>query len=373
MPVRPIAGARGVRYAVVGLGWIAQESVLPAFRNAAANSRLAAIVSGNAAKRDVIAAKHDVSVASSYDEYDALLASGDIDAVYIALPNHLHAEYAIRAAQHGVHVLCEKPMALTGDECNAMIDAARTHDVRLMIAYRLHFDEANLRAADIVRSGSLGEPRLFSSLNMQNVAPGDSRLRRHSGGGTLLDIGIYCINAARCVFGAEPTAGFATGASRGDPRFSEVHEMTSVVLRFPGERLATFSCSFGSAPASNFRVVGTEGDLFVDRAYTFKGERHHTLTRAGSSERTRFDDSDQFAPLLLHFSDCVRHGTQPVPDGTEGLIDTRIIEGLHASLESGTWVRFELPDRKRRPDLSMAMHCPPVHDPDLIEATDPTS
>jgi predicted dehydrogenase len=373
MAAGPVTGADGVRYAVVGLGWIAQESVLPAFRNAAANSRLAAIVSGNAAKRSAIAAKHQVPTACSYGEYDSLLASGEVDAVYIALPNHLHAEYAIRAAEHGVHVLCEKPMALTGDECRAMIDAVRTHDVRLMIAYRLHFDEANLRAADMVRSGSLGEPRLFSSLNMQNVAPGDIRLRRHSGGGTLFDIGIYCINAARYVFGAEPIAGFATGASRGDPRFSEVHEMTSVVLRFPGERLAAFSCSFGSAPASNFRVVGTEGDLFVDRAYTFKGERYHNVTRAGKTERVRFADTDQFAPLLLHFSDCVRQARDPEPDGTEGLIDALIIEGLHASLENGTWVQFELPDRDRRPDLSMAMRCPPVHDPDLVEATDPTS
>src|SRR5690606_23853556 len=109
---------------------------------------------------------------------------------------------------------------------------------------------------------------------------------------------------------------------------AEVDEMTSVILRFPGDRLATFTCSFGAASVSHYRVVGTEGDLSVDPAYTFRGDRRHTLSRNGDSCTRTFGDVDQFAPMLLYFSDCVREGREPEPDGEEGLIDTLIIEGL---------------------------------------------
>src|SRR5262245_45782470 len=150
-----------VRYAVVGLGHIAQVAVLPAFAQAARNSRLAALVSDDAEKRRLVARKYGVDKTYSYADYEACLEQ--VDAVYIALPNAMHAEYTVRAARAGVHVLCEKPMAVTVEECRRMIDACRRYRVKLMIAYRLHFEEINLEVIDLVRKGTIGTPKFFNS------------------------------------------------------------------------------------------------------------------------------------------------------------------------------------------------------------------
>ena len=144
---------RPVRYAVVGLGHIAQTAVLPAFEHARRNSILAALVSEDETKLRELSERHQVP--HTFRDYDECLKSGEVDAVYIALPNHMHCEYTVRAAEAGVHVLCEKPMAVTVAECEKMQHAVDAADVKLMIAYRLHFERANLKAIDLVRSGAL--------------------------------------------------------------------------------------------------------------------------------------------------------------------------------------------------------------------------
>ena len=151
-----------IRYAVVGLGHIAQVAVLPAFRTAT-NSELAAIVSGDPQKLRSMGRKYRLPKEQlfAYEDYDRALSS--VDSVYIALPNHLHKDYAVRAANAGVHVLCEKPMAVTRRECEAMIDAAAQNHVKLMIAYRLHFEAANLEAVRMASNGKLGDIRIFAS------------------------------------------------------------------------------------------------------------------------------------------------------------------------------------------------------------------
>src|SRR6266850_2503007 len=230
-----------IRYAVVGLGHIAQTAVLPAFQHASKNSKLVALFSNDATKRKELARKYHVPVVGSYKEYDAFLRSGEIDAVFIAEPNSLHRDFAIRAARAGLHVLCEKPLAVTEEDCRKMMQACQQHQVKLMTAYRLHFEKANLEAIQIVQSGKLGEPRYFNSTFSMQVKPGNIRLRKKMGGGTLYDIGIYCINAARYLFRAEPVEVFAFSAKNDDERFREVDEMTTAVLRFPDERLANFT------------------------------------------------------------------------------------------------------------------------------------
>ena len=167
---------RRVRYAVVGQGYIAQIAVLPAFSHARKNSELAALVSGDRVKLRTLGRKYGVDRLYTYGEYEACLRAGDVDAVFIALPNHLHREYAVRAARAGVHVLCEKPMALTEQDCKAMIAAARRGGVKLMVAYRLHFEEANLKAAALVRSGRLGESRICDSVFTLQVKAGNIRV-----------------------------------------------------------------------------------------------------------------------------------------------------------------------------------------------------
>jgi glucose-fructose oxidoreductase len=361
-----------VRYAVVGLGYIAQESVLPAFRHASANSELVALVSDDPTKLKKLGRKYGVARLYSYDEYDACLASGEIDAVYIALPNSLHCDYTVRAARAGVHILCEKPMAVMEEECARMIRAADEANVKLMIAYRLHFEKANLTAVQIAKSGRLGELRAFSSVFTMQVKSGNTRLRRDLGGGTLYDIGIYCINAARYLFQDEPTEVWATAANNGEERFSEVEEAMSAVMRFPGERLAAFTCSFGASDVSAYQLVGTKGDLRADPAYELATGLKLHVTVGGKKQQYAFAKSDQFAPELLYFSECVKRKKNPEPSGEEGLADVRIIQALYRSAERGETIRLTVPARDERPSLKQEIRRPPVSKQKLVHAESPS-
>jgi len=299
----------------------------------------------------------------------SLLKSGDIDAVFIALPNSLHAEYAERAARAGVHVLCEKPMAVTEAECQLMARVAREHKVKMMVAYRLHFERANLEAIEIARSGRIGEPRLFTSTFTMSVVPDNIRVKRGLGGGVLYDIGIYCINAARVLFRDEPTEVWAAGAGV----IGDVEESVSAVLRFPNERLASFTCSFGATKVSEYRLVGTKGELAVDPAYEYAKPLEHRLSLEGNvvSER-RFAKRDQFAPELLYFSDCILHNRDPEPSAEEGLADVRIIRALYQSMESGRPVELGPFRRSERPSLEQEIRRPPIEKPSVIHAQAPS-
>ena len=360
--------ARRVRYAVVGLGHIAQVAVLPAFKHASGNCELSALVSSDPKKLKKLARKYGVSRTTGYEGYDELLQSGQIDAVCIALPNHLHCEYSVRAAEAGVHVLCEKPMAVTEDECQKMIAAAESSDVRLMIAYRLHFEEANLKAIEIVQSGELGEARFFQSNFAMQVKDENIRVSREKGGGPLYDIGIYCINAARYLFRDEPSEVSCFTANSGDERFAEIEEMASAILRFPKQRLASFTCSFGAADVSQYRVVGTNGDLNVEPAYEYQKKLAHRITIDGKTRKQTFAKRDQFAPELMHFSTCVREGRSPEPSGAMGQADIRIIEALFRSAEVGAPVPLEPVQQMRYPGMELEMHKPPVEKPEIIHA-----
>jgi predicted dehydrogenase len=359
-----------VRYAVVGAGWFGQSAVLPAFANAKENSRLAAIVSGDAQKRSVLSADYGVP-AYSYEEYEELLASRSVDAVYVVSPNSIHKDHTVLAARHGVHVLCEKPLADTAVAAEEMIAACDRAGVLLMTAYRLHFEPANLKAIEVIRKGAIGEPRVMASLFTQQVDPDNSRLDPHLGGHPLLDMGIYCVNAARYLFRAEPTEVTAFQATGSDARFAGVPEMVSAVLRFPGERLASFVCGFGEAKASAYQVLGTKGDLRLDPAFAHKGERAMAVTADGKTKETRFPDGDQIGPEIVYFSECVRKGRRPEPDGREGLIDLWIIEAIKASAQKGVAVPLQPVVDKPRPDRKQEITKPRKEEPELVNAAPP--
>jgi glucose-fructose oxidoreductase len=362
-----------VRYAVVGLGHIAQVAVLPAFAHAE-NSQLAALISDDREKLGKLSRKYKVKGRGHYADFEECLKREQIDAVYITLPNHLHREYSERAARAGVHVLCEKPMAVTEEDCRSMIRVAEEHQVKLMVAYRLHFEEANLKAIDLVQSGRLGDLRLFNSVFTMTVKEGDIRLNpRELGGGTLYDIGVYCINAVRNLFGAEPMEVVAFSANNGDRRFVHCEETTSAVLRFPGrERLASFTCSFGAADVSMYRVVGTDGELIMDPAYEYAGELKQRIIIGGRTREKTFAKRDQFAPELIHFSDCIRKGREPEPDGLEGLADVRIVRALYESAAAGRPVRLPAFEKERRPGPELEIHRPPVSKPEMVNVESPT-
>lgn len=357
-----------VRYAVVGLGHIAQVAVLPAFEHARRNSKLSALVSDDADKLRLLSRKYRVEHAWNYAQLEAGLKAGSVDAVYIALPNHLHYEYAMVAARAGVHVLCEKPLALTERDCARMIHTCEAYQVKLMTGYRLHFERANLKAVEIVQSGQIGNPRIFESVfSMQVDDPDNIRLRRETGGGPVWDIGIYCINAARYLFQAEPEEVLAATAKNGEARFAEVEEVASAILRFPESRFASFTCSFGAADTSAYRIVGTKGDLRVDPAYEYAGELRHVLTVQGRKREQVFAKRDQFGPELLYFSDCILDHVDPEPSGREGLADVRVIRAIYKSAEKGRAIRLGPFEKRRRPSLKQEIRKPPVTKPKQIK------
>lgn len=364
---------RKIRYAVVGLGWIAQEDVLPAFAHAE-NSSLVALVSSDPTKIEALSKQYGIQHNYSYEQYDDCLNSGEIDAVYIALPNHLHCEYTVKAAKAGIHVLCEKPMAVTVAECEEMIRAAQDKKIKLMIAYRLHFDKANLEAVKIVQSGQLGDIRMFNSMFSQQVVEGNIRVDKiEQGGGTVYDMGVYCINAARYLFGDEPTEVVAISANNGEKCFAGIDEMTSVIVRFPNERLASFTSSFGASPVSTFVVIGTKGDLRMDCAYSYTGELKQQLTIDGQTQEQSFTAGDQFAAEIIYFSDCVLTGKEPEPSGEEGLADIRIIRAIYQSAQTGKPVQLGEFKRRQRPVAQQAIQRPAIDElPEMINAADPS-
>lgn len=363
---------RRIRYALVGAGNIAQVAVLPAFEHAGANSELAAVVSSDERKREQLGRRYSVEHLGPYPEFERVVREARAEAVYLAVPNHLHREWTERAARSGLHVLCEKPMATSVEDCLAMIRATQAAGVKLMIAYRLHFEEANLRAIELVRAGRIGDPRLLLATLTQQVRPGDVRTRSSEGGGALLDEGPYCVNAARYLFGEEPIEVFGT-ANVGDPRAQGVDETTAALLRFPAGRLALFAVSQAAAGTTQFRVVGTEGDLRVEPAFDYVGERRHFLTVQGKTEENAFPARDQFAPELLYFSQCILDGAEPEPSGEEGLADVRVLVAIQESARQGRPVGLAPFQRTRRPAPDQLIVRPPVEQPPTVNAPSPTT
>jgi predicted dehydrogenase len=360
-----------VRYAVVGLGHIAQVAVLPGMAHAR-NSELAGLVSGSPNKLQALGKKYKVRNLWSYEEYEKCLQSGEIDAVYIALPNDMHYDFTVRAAKAGVHILCEKPLAVTARDCDKMRRAADSNDVKLMTAYRLHCEETNLRASELIASGKIGEPRYFNSCFSYQITDEDNiRLKKKRGGGTIYDIGIYCLNAVRYIFRAEPTEVFAFSANNGKKLFREIDEMTACILRFPGERLATFTTSFGAADADYYEVVGTKGSLRVEPAYEYAGELSWTLKIGEKEQEKSFASRDQFGAEMSYFSECILKGRDPEPDAEEGLIDVQIIEAIYKSANRGRPVKLPKLTKKRRPELAQQIKLPPVKEPEVLEADSP--
>lgn len=369
---RMARNGRKIRYAVVGLGYISQVAVLPAFGHADSNSKLTALVSGDREKLKSLSRKYGVKLTYSYEQYADCLASGEVDAVYIALPNHMHRAYSEAAARAGKHILCEKPMALDEADCEAMIAESERAGVKLMIAYRLHFERGNLDAIHSVNSGKIGEPKIITSVFSQQVKAGNSRLKKDVGGGALYDMGVYCINAARYLFRDEPEEVFAWNFGRDRNRFDEVPATTTGVLKFPDDKFASFTCSFGVADRSTFEVIGTKGVLKMDPAYEMAAALKSEILLGEKKLKKTFAKRDQFAAELVYFSDCILNDKQPEPSGRDGLADVRIIQALLKSAENNRPVSLNAPAIIRRPNMRQEIAMPAVkRAPRLVNAQAP--
>ncbi len=324
-----------LRFAVIGQGYFAQAAVLPAFAQAQ-GCQLRALFSEDHTKLRALKRKYGLTAAFGYDRYDEYLRSGEVDAVYVAVPNDQHREYVERAARAGVHVLCEKPLGVDADDAERMVAACESAHVRLMTAYRLHFEAATLEAIERVQSGDIGRPRFFASTFALQVRKDNIRTSAARGGGPLLDLGIYCVNAARSLFRAEPTEVMATAASReSDPRFKEVPEQVAATLRFPDDRLAQFTCSFGAYDHSSLTVVGQKGRVCLDPAYDYAVPLTVMTDVEGKKPREKtFAKRDQVAAELVMFARSVREGRDPEPSGREGLADLRVLDAIARAIDS---------------------------------------
>ena len=348
-----------IKFAVVGAGWISQEAFMPGIHQAG-NAQMTAIVSGNRDKAVRLAEFHGVPRVFSYEDYDNMLKGDLVDAVYIALPNSMHADYTIRAARAGKHVLVEKPLTDNLRDADAMVNAAQTGGVFLMTAYRLHNEPGTLAMLDRIRSGAIGRPLLAQAAFAFQTRLGNHRLNARHWGGPLQDIGVYCVNAVRHAFAEEPVEVMAMRHKpRDDPRFAEVEATIGATLRFPSGGIAQFVVSFGAAEIDSFQVIGTKGVIELDPAFRFETPTRMRLRRDGRIENVNFPAVDQFAGQIAYFADCIASSTPPEPDGEEGLADMRVLLAIEESARFERLVTMSSPSRPCHPTLNMERRRPP--------------
>ncbi|MBZ5516925.1 MAG: Gfo/Idh/MocA family oxidoreductase [Acidobacteriia bacterium] len=330
-----MAPSKQLGFAVVGLGGISERAILPAFRHSK-KTKLVALVSGDERKARRLAAKFGAPDYYTYDDYVLCLHHPQVDAVFVATTNGTHAEYTIRAANAGKHVLCEKPMANTVEECREMVDACRTNNVRLMIAYRKYFEPASRALKALVRSGRLGRIRILHSAFTIYLPPGKGSPawkfdRQQAGGGSLVDVGVYCVNTARWLVDKDPIEASAYAWSLDPARYSEVEENVSFQLKFPEGIVLQASSSYGAAQASFLHIHGEKGWAALNSAYAYDEERRLFGKIGGRWFEKKFKAMDEFVLELDAFAESVRRGRDPEPNGLEGLKDVAIMQAIYRS------------------------------------------
>lgn len=326
---------RKLRWCIVALGRISMGQFMPGLK-LSQTGRITALVSGHRAKAARQAASYGVPASAiyGYENFDEIRHNKEIDAVYIALPNSMHAQYTIRAAKAGKHVLCEKPMATSLGDCHAMIDACRRANVKLMIAYRCQYHPSHLKAIELIRSGAVGRVMTIDSAFGFDIKPGEWRLnRKMAGGGPLVDVGIYSLNASRYLTGEDPAQikAYASVIDH-DGRFTQVEESDGWTMRFPSGTVASCSTTYGGLMDGYFRVVGSKGWIHMD-GFNYDG-MHLT---AGFVSGEKIDQPDpirapgQFTLEADYFADCVWNDREPRTGGDEGLRDMTAISRIYES------------------------------------------
>jgi predicted dehydrogenase len=332
----PDTQQRKIGYCIVGLGRISMDHFMPACRMSQ-RSKVTALVSGHRDKAENIAAQYHVASKNiySYENYNEIAANKDIDAVYIALPNSMHAEYTIRAANAEKHVLCEKPMATSVKESQAMIDACKAANKKLMIAYRCQYEPSNLRAIQLIRDGKLGTIQAIESANGFTEHAGEWRLNRKlAGGGPLMDVGIYSLNACRYLTREEPVhiQGYASVVDH-DGRFDEVEENVSWTMKFPSGVVASCNTTYGAEMPGFFRVHGSKGMIHMEPAFAYQGLRLKAQIKGEPpiDEPNTQKDPYQFVLEADNFSECVLQNKEPKANGEEGLRDMQWMAAIYKS------------------------------------------
>ena len=341
---------RRVGFAIVGLGRLSINQILPAFAQTEM-CKPVALVSGDRTKALKIAAQYGIAETNvtDYAGFERLKDMPGVDVVFIVLPNSMHREFTERTAAIGKHVLCEKPMATSVADCDAMIAACKRAKVKLMIAYRQQYEPMNRTLLKAVKDGKLGTLRSIVASNSQDEGdPTQWRLNRKlAGGGAMPDVGIYCLNAARFLSGAEPEEVMAMVVQpKDDPRFKEVEARCEVLARFPGGVTATFTTGYDVHRSNFLRLEGSDAMAEMDPAFGYHGSklRYTKLMDGKDTEITpSIEEKDQFALEMDHMAACVREDKQPHTGGEEGLQDQRIIEAIYKSASEGRVVKISPP------------------------------
>lgn len=330
-----------IRFGILGAGIIADVRMAPAIREAA-DCDLVAVHARNAEKAEQFAHRHGVQ--RWYSDWRELLDDPEVDAVYIATPPYEHAEQTIAAARAGKHILCEKPMALTLEECDRMIAACREADVRLGLSFMMRFHPAHRRIRQLVEEGFLGEPKLAEArivFELPNKSPSAFRLRPEwGGGGAVMDVGVHCIDILRFVLGREVES--VAAFSDRDPAVFPSDNTTVMELRFRGGLPATIAISFDVpfAPRSNVELYGSAGSLFsVD---TLGQESHGSFvlaSQAGTREETP-EVYNQYVALVEEFAAAVRERREPVPGGADGREAQRVALAAYESIRTGKSIQL---------------------------------
>lgn len=329
-------------WAIVGLGSLSINQILPAFAKCE-KSRVVAFVSGHPDKANKLAMRCGVDPKNiyNYQNYDSIRDNPEVDIIYIVLPNGMHAEYTIRGFQAGKHVLCEKPMANTPADCQAMIDAGHKADRKLMVAYRCRYEPFNREMIRMARSQELGPLKVIICDTGFHIGdPTQWRLNKAlAGGGSMMDIGIYSLQAARYISGEEPNEVNAFMYSTpGDEHFKEVEETVMFQLKFPSGVHANCSSSYGYASQSRFRAVTTQGWFELEPGQAYTGLRMR-VNRGNTLEEVKLPELDHFAAEMDHMSDCVMQNKEPLTPGEEGLRDLKLITAIYEAARSGRTVK----------------------------------
>ena len=344
-PPTALPRERRLGFAIVGLGHLTLEEIMPAFGECKL-AKPVALVSGDRAKAEQVAQQYSIKPQSiyNYQTYDNLRNNPDVDVIYIVLPNSMHAEYVVRGAQAGKHILCEKPMATTAEECQQMIATCKQAQRKLMIAYRCQYEPHHRAMIQMIRSKEFGTLKLIQADNGQNQG-GDLkqwRLKKVlAGGGALPDVGLYCLNATRYLTGEEPIAISANLFSTpNDPRFHEVEESLTFQLQYPSGVLAICSTSYGFHRSRRFRVFGSDGWGQLDPAFDYNGlqmeigRKSSTNSTAENVTQVRMSEKNQFALEMDHIADCVIHDRVPHTPGEEGLQDQKLMGLIYQAAQT---------------------------------------
>jgi predicted dehydrogenase len=338
----PEPPGRKLGWAIVGLGSLSINQILPAFARCE-KSKVVVLVSGHPDKANKLALRYGVNSKNiyNYENYDSIKDNPEVDIIYIVLPNSMHAEYTIRGFQAGKHVLSEKPMATTPAECQAMIDAGRKANRKLMVAYRCRYEPFNQEMIRMAREQELGPVRIIQTdAGFVMGDPTQWRLKKAmAGGGSLMDIGIYALQAARYISGEEPTEINAMMyTTPGDVRFKEVEESINFQLRFPSGILANCTSSYGCDWHSHFRALAPKGYFELDPAMSYTGQRMR-VNRGNELEERSLDPRDHFASEMGHMSHCVMQDKTPLTPGEEGLRDLKLMMAIYEAAASGKTVK----------------------------------